>query len=61
MRHAAVQAMVTCQKCNRECEEIGELCPGGCGQIIKDTIECPGPECGHGYTRDRSDGCECKK
>ncbi|MCE2499006.1 MAG: hypothetical protein J4F28_08515 [Nitrosopumilaceae archaeon] len=51
--------MVTCKTCGRECEEYGELCKGGCGQIIKDTIECP--KCGNGYVVDRSDGCECKK
>ena len=50
---------VTCDECGRECEDIGEPCPGGCGQIIKDTIECP--KRGGGYTNDRSDGCECKK
>lgn len=50
---------VTCEKCGRECEDIGKECPGGCGQIIEDRIECTG--CGGGYTRDRSDGCGCKK
>ena len=42
MRLVDVRVMpVTCQKCSRDCDETGELCPGGCGQIIKDTIECP--------------------
>ena len=43
--------------CGREVDEQGTICPGGCGQVIRDVYECPG--CGNGWTHDRSDGCGC--